>query len=108
MHEKAQAGISCHFEKLLFEGTAGDDTIDGGAGPDFITGEKGNDTIRGGPDNDTIDGGAANDTIYGLAAAVWTSDIKNKWAHAWLTWPGYAQFWRQVLRDTMRVEKPKP
>ena len=39
---------------------------------------------------------------------VWTSDVKNKWAHSWLKWPGYAKFWRQVLRDTARVEKEDP
>jgi hypothetical protein len=39
---------------------------------------------------------------------VWTSDVKNKWAHYWLTWGGYAKFWRQVIRDTMRVEKEDP
>ena len=39
---------------------------------------------------------------------VWTSDVKNKWAHYWLAWPGYAKFWRQVIRDTMRVEKQDP
>ena len=39
---------------------------------------------------------------------VWTSDVKNRWAHFWLGWPGYAKFWRQVLRDTLRVEKEDP
>ena len=39
---------------------------------------------------------------------VWTSDVKNKWAHAWLGWPGYAKFWRQVVRDHLRVVKPEP
>lgn len=39
---------------------------------------------------------------------VWTSDVKNRWAHYWLKWPGYAQFWRQVIRDTMRVERQDP
>lgn len=32
----------------------------------------------------------------------WTSDVKNRWAKAWLTWPGYAKFWAQVVRTTMR------
>ncbi|MCB9727937.1 MAG: VWA domain-containing protein [Deltaproteobacteria bacterium] len=39
---------------------------------------------------------------------VWTSDVKNKWAHFWLAWPGYAQFWRQLVRDTLRVEREDP
>lgn len=39
---------------------------------------------------------------------VWTSDVKAKWAHYWLSWPGYAKFWRQVIRDTMRVEREDP
>ncbi|MGM0577124.1 MAG: VWA domain-containing protein [Myxococcota bacterium] len=39
---------------------------------------------------------------------VWTSDVKNKWAHFWLSWPGYAQFFRQLIRDTLRVEHEDP
>ena len=34
--------------------------------------------------------------------------MKNKWAHYWLRWPGYAQFWRQLLRDALRVERTDP
>jgi Ca-activated chloride channel family protein len=41
-------------------------------------------------------------------AVVWTSDTKNKWAHGWLRWSGYAKFWRQLVRDTLRVERPEP
>jgi Ca-activated chloride channel homolog len=41
-------------------------------------------------------------------AVVWTSDTKNKWAHSWLRWSGYAKFWRQLVRDTLRVERPDP
>ncbi len=41
-------------------------------------------------------------------SVVWTSDVKNKWSHFWLKWPGYAKFWRQVARDTMRVEREDP
>ena len=32
----------------------------------------------------------------------WTSDVKNRWGAEWLTWPGYAKFWAQVIRATMR------
>ena len=39
---------------------------------------------------------------------VWTSDVKNKWAHYWLQWPGYAKFWRQLIRDSVRVEREEP
>jgi len=39
---------------------------------------------------------------------VWTSDVKNRWSHFWLSWPGYAKFWRQLVRDTMRVEREDP
>lgn len=39
---------------------------------------------------------------------VWTSDVKNRWAHYWLSWGGYAKFWRQLVRDTMRVETEDP
>lgn len=39
---------------------------------------------------------------------VWTSDVKNKWSHYWLRWPGYAQLWRQLIRDALRVERTDP
>jgi Mg-chelatase subunit ChlD len=39
---------------------------------------------------------------------VWTSDVKNRWAHYWLAWPGYAKFWRQLVRDTLRTETEDP
>jgi Mg-chelatase subunit ChlD len=35
-------------------------------------------------------------------AAVFTSDVKNRWAVDWLRWPGYARFWAQFVRSTMR------
>jgi Mg-chelatase subunit ChlD len=34
--------------------------------------------------------------------AVWASDAKNRWAAAWLPWPGYARFFAQLVRSTMR------
>ncbi|MEC9071811.1 MAG: VWA domain-containing protein, partial [Myxococcota bacterium] len=40
--------------------------------------------------------------------AVWTSDVKNKWGHYWLKWSGFAQLWRQLIRETRRVEKQDP
>ena len=40
---------------------------------------------------------------YGLGkAAAFTSDVKNRWAADWLTWPGYGKFWSQLVRETMR------
>jgi len=39
---------------------------------------------------------------------VWTSDVKNRWAHYWLRWSGYAKFWRQLVRDTLRTETEDP
>ncbi len=39
---------------------------------------------------------------------VWTSDVKNRWSHYWLRWPGYAKFWRQLVRDTLRTETEDP
>ena len=39
---------------------------------------------------------------------VWTSDVKNRWAHYWLSWPGYAKLWRQIVRDTLRSETEDP
>lgn len=39
----------------------------------------------------------------GLGQVVaWTSDVKNRWAAEWLTWPGYQKFWAQAVRSTMR------
>jgi hypothetical protein len=35
----------------------------------------------------------------------WTSDVTNRWAVDWLRWPGYATFWAQVLRETMRQRR---
>ncbi len=34
--------------------------------------------------------------------AVWASDAKNRWATAWLPWPGFARFFAQLVRSTMR------
>ncbi len=35
--------------------------------------------------------------------AAFTSDLKNRWAVEWVRWPGYAKFWAQLIRDTMRA-----
>lgn len=35
--------------------------------------------------------------------AAFTSDAKSRWAADWLRWPGYGQFWAQVVRDVMRT-----
>ena len=34
----------------------------------------------------------------------WTSDVKNMWAVEWLRWPGYGQFWGQLVREHMRTK----
>jgi Ca-activated chloride channel homolog len=40
---------------------------------------------------------------YGLGkAAIFTSDVKTRWAAEWIEWNGYAKFWAQVIRETMR------
>jgi uncharacterized membrane protein len=40
---------------------------------------------------------------YGLGkTAVFTSDVKNRWAADWLTWDGYGKFWSQLVRETMK------
>lgn len=39
---------------------------------------------------------------YGLGrSAVFTSDAKNRWAAAWVTWPGFDKFWANVFRDLL-------
>jgi Mg-chelatase subunit ChlD len=35
----------------------------------------------------------------------WTSDVKNLWAVEWLRWPGWGQFWGQLVREHMRQKK---
>jgi len=35
-------------------------------------------------------------------SAVFTSDVKDRWAAEWLKWPNYSKFWAQLLRETMR------
>ncbi|MFH1743812.1 MAG: VWA domain-containing protein [bacterium] len=43
---------------------------------------------------------------YGLGKCVaFTSDAKSRWAADWIRWPGYAQFWAQLVRDTMRISQ---
>ncbi len=40
---------------------------------------------------------------YGLGkAAMFTSDVKNRWAADWIEWDGYAKFWSQLVRETMQ------
>jgi hypothetical protein len=34
--------------------------------------------------------------------AAFTSDVKNRWATDWLRWPGFGQFWGQLVRELMR------
>ena len=42
-------------------------------------------------------------TRYGLGKTVaFLSDLKNRWAAEWLSWPGYGRFWAQVVRDAIR------
>lgn len=39
---------------------------------------------------------------YGLGrAAAFTSDASSRWAAAWLTWDGFADFWSQLVRWTI-------
>jgi Ca-activated chloride channel homolog len=40
---------------------------------------------------------------YGLGkSAIFSSDVKDRWAADWLTWKGYSKFWGQLLRETVR------
>ena len=44
---------------------------------------------------------------YGLGRSVaFMSDDRAKWAAAWLAWPGYAKFWAQAVRWTLRPFAP--
>jgi uncharacterized membrane protein len=41
---------------------------------------------------------------FGLGkSAAFMSDAKSRWAADWLRWPGYGQFWAQLIRDVMRT-----
>lgn len=41
---------------------------------------------------------------FGLGkTTAFMSDAKSRWAADWLGWPGYGQFWSQVVRDVMRA-----
>jgi uncharacterized membrane protein len=42
------------------------------------------------------------------ATAAFTSDIQSRWAAPWLNWPGFGQFWVQLVRETMRHDRPQP
>jgi Ca-activated chloride channel homolog len=35
-------------------------------------------------------------------SAIFTSDVKDRWAADWLKWNSYSKFWAQLLRETMR------
>jgi len=44
---------------------------------------------------------------YGLGrSAVFTSDVKDRWARNWLAWNGYGKFWTQLVREIMRRDDP--
>jgi uncharacterized membrane protein len=44
---------------------------------------------------------------YGLGRSVaFTSDDRAKWGAQWLGWPGYAKFWAQAVRWTLRPFAP--
>lgn len=45
---------------------------------------------------------------YGLGrAAAFTSDAKAKWAFFWLSWPEFPKVFGQMVRWTLRTQKPK-
>jgi len=37
-----------------------------------------------------------------------TSDIRSRWAAAWLGWPGFGPFWVGLVREALRKEPPRP
>lgn len=37
----------------------------------------------------------------------WTSDVKARWAVEWLKWPGWEQFWGQLVREHMRQKQTR-
>ena len=41
------------------------------------------------------------------ATAAFTSDIQSRWAAPWLNWSGFGRFWVQLVRATMRHDRPQ-
>ena len=37
-----------------------------------------------------------------------TSDVKNRWAARWQSWPGYGAFWKRLVRHVARQPQPSP
>lgn len=54
-----------HLVKIIFDGTAGGDTIEGKAGKDELNGFAGNDHLSGAGGSDVIKGGRGDDVIRG-------------------------------------------
>lgn len=45
---------------------------------------------------------------YGLGRSIaFLSDVKQRWAVQWLSWPGYGRFWAQLVRSAAR-DDPAP
>jgi len=45
---------------------------------------------------------------YGAGVSVaFTSDIRSRWAAAWLRWPGFGRFWAQLVRHAMRKDEAR-
>ena len=59
------------------------------------------------PTSDTILAADKEDPLlvrwqYGLGrAAVFTSDAKNRWAAAWVNWPGFDKLWANIFHDLL-------
>jgi uncharacterized membrane protein len=46
------------------------------------------------------------ETHYGLGKTVaFLSDVKNRWAARWLTWDGYARFWRRSYATRLHARR---
>jgi Ca-activated chloride channel homolog len=64
------------------------------------------------PTSDTIVEAERGDPLfvrwqYGLGrAAVFTSDAKNRWAAAWVSWPGFDRLWANIFHDLLPHAPP--
>ncbi|WP_373860962.1 calcium-binding protein, partial [Azotobacter vinelandii] len=56
-------------ERVVLEGSDGNDTLDGGSAAEELLGGAGNDSLDGGAGNDILDGGAGRDTLTGGSGA---------------------------------------
>jgi uncharacterized protein YegL len=78
-----------------------------GVGIETVPNLKGYVRYQSRPTSDTILSADREDPLlvrwqYGLGrSSVFTSDAKNRWAAAWVAWPGFDKLWANIFRDLL-------